>query len=67
MAGVKQRVEHHFDEQGKPEGIVTTVEKVPYERGMYGLSSLEFWRSACITTWVGIVLYVLWVFHQHLT
>lgn len=63
----KQRIEHHFDEQGKPEGIVVTTERVKYLGGLlYGLSSLEFWKSAAVTTWVGIVLFVgWWLVHNH--
>ncbi len=70
MAQAKQRIEHHFAEDGTPEGIVTTVEKVPYlgyqdGKPAYGLNSLEFWQSACITTWVLIILYVVFTVFHH--
>lgn len=63
---MKQRLEHRFDEDGKPIGLIHSVERVRYlGSGIYSLSRLEAWQSAAVvlafTVLILLGLYFGWL------
>jgi hypothetical protein len=60
----RERTEHRFID-GKPKGLHLTVEELDYQgtvdgKPSYALPSRDRWKSAAITSWVGLAVVVAW-------